>query len=69
MIVSNRNYMFGTGQVGVIKNEKFCCVVGTAPEGFFKRYSTVIQTFQGEWGQQTNRKEVAGFVWTGFRSG
>ena len=59
MIISNRRYTFGTGQVGVIQNDSFRCAVSTAPEGFFKRCSTVIQTFEGEWGSQRNQRIVA----------
>jgi hypothetical protein len=59
MIVSNRQYMFGTGQVGVVHNENFRCAVSTAPEGLFKKYSTVILTFDGEWGANQNKQVVA----------
>src|SRR5262245_48545067 len=51
--------MFGIGLVGVIQNDSFRCAVSTAPEGFFKGYSTVIQTFEGEWVSQRNRRIVA----------
>src|SRR5262245_23568925 len=51
--------MFGTGQVGVIQNDSFRCAVSTAPERFLKRCSTVIQTFEGEWGSQRNQRIVA----------
>src|SRR5215831_20747994 len=51
--------MFGIGLVGVTQNDSFRCAVSTAPEGFFKGYSTVIQTFEGEWVSQRNRRIVA----------
>lgn len=59
MIVSNRRHMFGVSQVGVIQNDSFRCVVSTAPEGFFKGYSILIQTFEGNWGSQRNQQVVA----------
>lgn len=51
--------MLGVGQVGVVQNDSFRCVVSTAPEGFFRGFSTVIQTFEGVWGSQRNQQIVA----------
>lgn len=55
MIVSNRSYMFGTGQVGVVQTAAFRCAVSTSPEGVFKGYSTLILTFDGDWGTHRNQ--------------
>lgn len=49
----------GTGQVSVVQNQSFRCAVSTAPEGLFKSYSTVVLTFDGEWGAHQNQQVVA----------
>lgn len=43
----------------MVKNRSFRCAVSTAPEGLFKGYSTLVITFDGEWGAQTNLEVVA----------
>ena len=59
MIISNRRYMFGTGQVGVVQNGSFRCAISTAPEGLFNNHSAVVRTFDGEWGSHRNQQVVA----------
>jgi hypothetical protein len=58
VITSNRKYPFGA-QVSVVETKAFRCAVSTAPEGIFKGYSTVIMTFDGQWGNQKNKQTVA----------
>jgi hypothetical protein len=59
MIVSNRRYMFGIGQVGVVQVDGFRCGVCTAPEGLFKGYSVIFYAFDGEWAARQNQRVVA----------
>jgi hypothetical protein len=43
----------------VVETKAFRCAVSTAPEGIFKGYTTVIMTFDGQWGNQKNKQPVA----------
>lgn len=58
MITSDRKYPFGS-RVSVVETKAFRCAVSTAPEGIFKGYTTVIMTFDGQWGNQKNKQPVA----------
>jgi hypothetical protein len=59
MIVSNRAHMLGFSHFGVVQAKADGCSIITAPEGLFKGYSTVFQTFEGEWASAKNKQLVA----------